>query len=222
MDVLLEAALGDIAPLAFIATEIVLPSRTLRLLDGSAAPISFSSMTFLSQDASWGAINLDDVQLSDGTANSVPAITLSLLPPSDDDAGDCLEACEDGSSVKLWLGAINRSTGQPIGAPELLFVGQIDVPTIVLGMNACAVSLAVTSIWDKVQSPDQKIALNGAWLKAYFPGVTGLDKVYLAARLVPWGAALPTTPTTTTALSPIFAAAAPASAPAQVVKRAFQ
>ena len=71
------------------------------------------------------------------------------------------------------------------------------MPTVAYAKGMAHVSLEVTSIWDRLLRPNQLITLNGAWLKTLDGAATGLDKVYLARRTVPWGAPLPAQATTT-------------------------
>ncbi|KAK0359076.1 hypothetical protein LTR94_032741, partial [Friedmanniomyces endolithicus] len=77
----LDARLRTDAPIIFGAVAIDLPGYTINLLDG-AGVLSFGGRTFAGQDDVFGTIS-EVEDLTDGTGDSAPAFSLTLLPASD-------------------------------------------------------------------------------------------------------------------------------------------
>ncbi len=117
MDPALAAALAAARLLFFAWAEIVLPSATLRLLDGSAE-VAMRGGTFVGRDPVYGV--LDSIKgLSDSVGDSAPGVTLGLIPANDTALAALLDPAVQGSPVTLGIGVLNMATGLPIG--ERLF-----------------------------------------------------------------------------------------------------
>jgi hypothetical protein len=189
LDATMDAALKGVYALMFGAVEIVLPSATVRLLDG-AGTVTFGGRTFTGKDATYGALH--DVQaIADGLDNEAPAMTLSLLPPTLSAIAALCSPAAQGGAVTVWVGVVNPVTGLVIGSPDVRFLGAMDVPTLKVGRNSRMVEITVTSAFDRFFDGDEGVRLNDAWHQSIWPGETGLSAVNAVQRRLPWGSDAP-------------------------------
>ncbi|CAA2991077.1 Hypothetical predicted protein [Olea europaea subsp. europaea] len=189
LDPTVNAALQGVYALMFGAVEILLPSASIRLLDGSAV-VSFGGHTFVGSDPTFGALH--SVQaIADGLDNEAPSMTLTLLPPTRSAVAALCAPANQGAQVTVWVGVLNPVTGQVIGTPDVRFIGAMDVPTLRVGKNSRAVEISVTSAFDRFFDGDEGVRLNDAWHQSIWPGETGLSAVTAVQRRLPWGSDAP-------------------------------
>lgn len=190
LDASFKAALQADAPTIFHCVELLLPSSvTIRLLDG-AGTVTFLSKTFSGLDATYGTVS--GIQnFSDGMGAEAPQLTFDILPPSNSAAATLAATAAQGSTVNLWMGAVNVSTGAVIGAPELLFSGVIDVPSLIIGKNTRRVQFDCVSIFERFFEGDEGLEMSNASHQAIWPGETGFDMVTDTERQLPWGSDAP-------------------------------
>ena len=181
----LDAALAGPTPTIFGAIEIVLPDHTIRLLTGSGIVV-FGGKTFTGVDATYGVLHSVE-DLTDGTGDEAPALSLTLIPASDAATADLAGADSQGSQVSIWLGAVEPSNGLVIGEPLLVFLGVLDVPRIKTGANSRLLELEITSAFEDFFFTDDGARLNGRWHQYLWPGETGLDHVTAVTRNIYWG-----------------------------------
>lgn len=185
----LDTALGQDRVLVFGALSIALPGYTLRLLDGSGAVV-FNSATWVGEDANFGVLAALSA-IDDGAGDQAPAINVTLLPPNSTAAATLAAAGMQGSLVSVYAGAINLDTGVPVPDPYLLFIGELDVPTLRSGPDGRSLEYEVVSISERLFSNDEGMRLSDAWHKSVWPGETGLANVTGIEQTVFWGQQAP-------------------------------
>jgi hypothetical protein len=185
MDPTMQASLQGDNPLVAWAVEIDYPTFTLRLVDG-AGQITINGHTFLGVDPTYGTLNGPDTW-EDGTAAEAPHLTFQILPPTNTAAAALASATAQGSPVSLWFASINRATGAVIGTPYLLWTGDIDVPTLLIGKNTRVVKIDAESAWDRFFDVDEGLLLTNACHQSFWPGELGLEYVTEVQAQIPWG-----------------------------------
>ena len=190
MDAALKAALQADAPTIFYAVELLLPSSvTIRLLDGPGA-LTISGNVFTGRDATYGVLG-GIMSVTDGMGDEAPHLTFEIHPPSNAAAATLAAQAAQGSAVSLWMGAVNTATGAVIGAPDLIFSGQIDVPTLMVAEGTRSVSFDCASIFERFFEGDEGLEMSNASHQSIWPGETGFDMVTNVARQLPWGSDAP-------------------------------
>lgn len=183
----LDAALRAPTPTVFGAVTIGLPGYEVNLLDG-AGVLSFGGRTYVGQDATYGSIGgVDD--LTDGIGDNAPAFSMTLLPASDAAAAALSGPTMQGSRVLVWLGAIDVATGQAVPDPHLIFIGELDVPTLRSDDGGRSVDYEVTSVFERLFEDDESSRLSPGHHRSIFPTEAGLDFVTGVAQPVYWGVA---------------------------------
>lgn len=183
----LDAELRTDAPLAFGAVSIDLPSYSINLLDG-AGLLAFGGRTFAGDDATFGVLSEIEA-LTDGTGDTAPALSISLLPAGDAAAATLSDPNMQGSAVSIWFGAVNQSTGQPIPDPHLIFLGELDVPTLTSTSDSRKISYEVVSVFERLFEDDESARLSPGFHRSIFPSEAGLDYVTGVDQPVFWGVA---------------------------------
>jgi hypothetical protein len=190
----LDAALRERAPSIFGAVSIDLPGYELNLLDG-AATLVFGGRTYTGRDATYGALSSIS-NLTDGMGNEAPRISISLLPASDAAAADLAGPDMQGSIVTIYLGAVNRATGQVVPSPHLLFIGELDVPLITAGENMRELEYEVASIFERFFADDEGARLADGFHQSIWPGEKGFEFQTGVPQGVYWGVEAPPRPVT--------------------------
>lgn len=193
LDATFKAALEGQAPLIFYAVEIILdtdsPGSTIRLLDG-AGFCTFSSKTFTGRDSTFGTLEFQEA-LTDGIGDEVPHVTFAIHPPTITAAIRLASPAAQGRAVSVWMGAMDPATGLVIGSPDLMFTGEIDVPTLKIGEGTRSVEIDCCSIWERLFETDEGLGLTNASHQSIWPGELGFEMVTELDRQVPWGADAP-------------------------------
>lgn len=190
LDPALRAELLKPVVTLFGALRVDFADYGLRLCDG-AGFVKFGGDTYTGSDATYGAIESVE-SFTDGIGGEDPTLQLTLLPPTNTAAAALCDPAHQGSPVYLYVGAVNPRTGLVIGQPELRFVGEVDVPTIVVGQNSRKLKLDVVSVFERFFTDDEGVRLSDAWHQSLWPGETGLQGVTTVQRKLPWGASTPT------------------------------
>ena len=159
VDPVLESALSQPIVGMFLAVRLDLTNaalgRIVYLLDG-AAEITFNSETYTGKDDDFGAIDTVET-ISDGSAEQAPELVLTLLPDSATTATMLADAAMQGCEVRVYVGAFNLTTGVPIGTPELKFMGQIDVPTLIIEQGSRKIELSIVSVFERLFENDDAV-----------------------------------------------------------------
>ena len=185
----LDTALQADSPLMFGAVEILLPSYSLRLLDGAGFATLFGN-SFVGRDATYGTLGSVEA-FSDGLDNTAPAVRITLNPPTNAAMATLAAPGTQGGQVSIWIGAIDRATGLVIPDPYLMFIGQLDVPTVQIGANKRSLQYDVVSAFERFFDQDEGVRLNGPWHASIWPGELGLQYVVDVQQSLPWGSDSP-------------------------------
>jgi hypothetical protein len=155
----LDTALSaDRVPI-FGAVSIALPGYTLRLLDGSGA-ITFAGGTFVGDDPTYGVLAAVS-EITDGASDEAPAVSITILPPND--------------------------TGAVVADPVLLFIGEVDVPTLSSGADGRTLEYEVTSISERLFAGDEGLRLSDGFHRSVWSGEVGLANVSGVEQTIYWG-----------------------------------
>lgn len=164
--------------------KIELPDATVRLCDGGFVP--WDSETFVSADPVFGSIGAVEA-VSEGIAESVPALDLTLLPTDLAGPEDLSQPGFQRSRVRFWLAEYSPDAGILIGDPEPMFDGQIDQSTLRAGRGSLSLEMAVVSNLERLFTRNRGNSLNPRWHKSVWPGETGHDNATGLAIPVAWG-----------------------------------
>jgi hypothetical protein len=181
----LEAALATDNPIVFGAVRIALPAATLRLLDGSGV-VSFGGETYTGEDPTFGVLGAISA-LTDSVGDEAPAFDIVIIPPDDTAAGTLAGAAMQGAGVQLWLGAVDRATGTPLGDPYLVFAGEVDVPVISAGAEGRSVEYQVVSVMERLFDEDEGAKLSDAFHQSIWPGETAFFDITGIEQTIYWG-----------------------------------
>lgn len=190
----MDTALKGRSPTIFGAVSIDLPDYQINLLDG-AAHLTFNGRTFTGRDATYGTLSAIS-NLTDGMGSEAPRLSLTLLPSGDAAAADLAGPDMQGSIVKIYLGAVDRSTGQVIPSPHLLFIGELDVPILSAGENMRELEYEVASIFERFFTDDEGARLSTGFHQSIWPGELGFDFQTGVPQGVYWGVESPPRPVT--------------------------
>lgn len=194
-DPVLEAALGQSVVWLFGAIRIDLDgigsmTGPLCLLDG-AGEIVISAETYTGGHDLYGTIDSIDV-ITESDGDQAPEIRLTLNVPNATGAAQLASPAMQGREVQIMVGAVDPSTGLIIGTPEVKFLGEIDVPTLVSGENSRTLDLTIVSVFERLFEVEDGARLQDGWHQSIWPGekgfeyMTGTDKnLYWASQPPP-------------------------------------
>lgn len=192
LDPALLAALQAPRLILFGAVEIVLPDRTVRLLDG-AAETRIAGETYTGRDPEWGV--LDTIKgLADSNGDTAPAPTLGMIPANDLALSAMLDPALQGCPVTIMIGVLNPASGLPIGQCYAPFIGEIDVATVKWGMNDRRIDFRCVGIGDRLFATEEGRRLSDAFHQQVWPGELGLAFVTDVESKVDWGQASKSSP----------------------------
>ena len=183
----MDAALRGAAPIIFGAISIELPGRQVNLIDG-AGTVTFGGKTYVGRDATYGTLASIE-NLTDGMGDSAPALSITLLPANDAAAAELAGPLMQGAPVTIHLGVIDRLTGLVIPDPTLLFLGELDVPTLRSTRTGRALDYEVVSAFERLFTDDERARLSPGFHRSVWPGEAGLDFVTGVQETVYWGVA---------------------------------
>jgi hypothetical protein len=181
----LDTALSaDRVPI-FGAVSIALPGYTLRLLDGSGA-ITFAGGTFVGDDPTYGVLAAVS-EITDGASDEAPAVSITILPPNDTAAATLAAPAMQGALVQIYAGSWNIDTGAVVADPVLLFIGEVDVPTLSSGADGRTLEYEVTSISERLFAGDEGLRLSDGFHRSVWSGEVGLANVSGVEQTIYWG-----------------------------------
>lgn len=184
MDATLKAALQGAAPTTFTAVSISISGgATIRLVSGGV--ITFGGNTYTAEDATYGT--LGDVEtISDGADGQATRCTITLLPPTPSAIAALTAATVQGSSVSVYQGAVNPTTGASIGTVETLFSGELDFPRLIVSPDRYAIIFECGTEEGRLLEVNDERKLSDAFHKACWPGELGLSYVTRLPQTVYW------------------------------------
>jgi len=189
VDPTFQAALEADAPFLFGAIKIEFPDYTLRLLDGSTE-LTINGELFTGDDEILGT--LDSIEeLTERIGDEAPEIRLSLNPKDAVASAALTAATVQGSIVTIMLGAFDPNTNLVIGQPEVVFYGEIDVPTIDLREGAREIGYTCVSVFERLFEVREGERASDGWHQSIWPGELGLEYMTGTVKNLYWGAKLP-------------------------------
>lgn len=180
------AAFAARSVLMFCAVEIDLPGGALRLLDGPGQ-VTFGGRTFVAKDPVYGTLGGVE-EVTDGVEVEAPEITVTILPPTMTAAASLASPAAQFAPVTIWVGALDKVTGDVIADPYLLFLGEVDVPTLIGDAESRQLQYSVTSVFELLFETDEGSNLNNSFHQSVWPGELGFEYVSEVQRQLPWGA----------------------------------
>lgn len=163
--------------------------RVVRLLDG-AAEITIAGELYSGIDDDFGVIDTVE-DISDGSGEQAPELIMTLLPNSASTASIVADPAMQNCPVKVMVGAYDLVTGQPIGTPEVKFLGEIDVPVLNLEKEARKVEISVVSIFERLFETDDAVRASNGYHQSIWPGELGMQFMTGTDKNLYWGAKRP-------------------------------
>lgn len=173
VDPTLTSALSQSVINFFGAIKIELPSYTIRLLDGAGVMV-IGGETYTGEDANFGTINSID-QIAEGIGDEAPELILSLYPKDGVAAGTLCSPAMQGSRVTVMFGAVDPATGTPIGTPEVVFLGEVDIPTLSVESGSRTVEFTIVSVFERMFENEEGIRASDGYHQSIWPGELGLQ-----------------------------------------------
>lgn len=190
MDPTLKAALAMPTVTLFCALKIEFPSYTLRLLDGSGVVV-IDGDVYAGVDDTFGTIESMS-ELNEEIGNQAPEISLTLFPPDVSGAATLSNPAMQGSAVTLMVGALDPVTGSVLGTPEIVFLGEVDVPTVEIDANGSrTVSYTIVSVFERLFEVEEGQRASDGWHQSIWPGELGLEFMTGTDVNLYWGATPP-------------------------------
>ena len=182
----LAAALRADRALMFGSVEIILPGGyALRLLDGSGE-VMVGDRKFVGRDPLYGT--LDTIKgLAEALNDSAPTVSLGLIPASNTALATLIDPAVQGATCTIAMGCIDPATGSPVSDSYVLFVGELDVPTVTWAANDRRLEYRVASVAERLFMVEEGRRLSDAFHQKVWPGELGLGFVTDVETWVPWG-----------------------------------
>jgi hypothetical protein len=190
LDPALQSALSKPSVLLFGAIKIELPGYTLRLLDG-AGSLVVNGETYVGLDETFGSL-AGMSELSEELGDGAPEVTVTLNPPGLSAAAVLAHPGMQGGRAQIIVGAADPVSGVSIGTPEVLFLGEIDVPTINLDPNgARTVEFTIVSVFERLFEVEEGQRASNGWHQSICPGELGLEFMTGTDVNLYWGVKAP-------------------------------
>ncbi len=163
-----------------------LPAKTLRFLDGSGA-VTWGGITFLGSDGDYGTW-LKCESITEQVATEAPKFALTMGPLSDEAQQQMGQPLSQGSAVTIYSGYLDPTTMQPLGTPETVWQGLLDIGNITLAQNQRYIELDVYCYAELMMLTDDGSKLTSSWHNQFYPNELGFQFVDYVQHTVPWGA----------------------------------
>lgn len=150
--------------------QINFPARTVRLCDGGF--ITFDSELFTSRDDVLGSIASID-SMSEGASGEIPALDIAFNPPGPVAFTALTSGALQRAPVRLWLAEYNIDTNAIVGTPDLLFLGQLDQPSIRWSRSEYGISISCVSRAEWFFELDTGNGLSDTEHQERYPGELG-------------------------------------------------
>ena len=184
----LETALDGLAPRVFVAVKITLPDATvIRLLDG-AGMVVIDGATYVGRDETYGVLGTIE-GVTDGLGDELPALGITLLPPTNVATAAIAAPTVQGSEVIAMFGAVNPATGASIGTPYVFFAGVIDQAVLAVGKNTRSLQIECVSALEVFFEDDEGVRLTDSFHQSVWSGELGFGLITEMNEPVPWGIA---------------------------------
>lgn len=182
MDASLLAGLSLNSPLTVILVTVKLGDWTICWTDGGCVP--WGDTLYAARDEIYGVLHSVE-EIEDGADNQATRCAITVLPPGAQALAELAAQNAQGSPVTVHLGAVDRDTGRLIGEPDLLFRGELDVPTLAVG-GSWSLNLECGSEESRCLEPNADQRLSDAYHRAIWPGERGFSHVVQTTRKIHW------------------------------------
>ena len=173
MDVALAAAYAQRVVTRAILVRLDLPGGTYGLTDGGF--VFYDGIFYLGAEPSLGLF-MGVSGLSSGTGNQTTRVDIRVAPKSNSAASILGSPSTQGSRVRVWRGAINRSNGLLIGEPVLRFDGLVDQPKFAVGSDrTLTIACGTESARQMEENADWRA--NHSFHTTRWPGENGMIRV---------------------------------------------
>lgn len=163
--------------------QIDLPDATLRYCDGGF--FHFNGSVFRSHDPVFGTIRSVE-PLTEGVGDSIPALTMTLLPPDTSAAAELARPGNQQSRVRFWIAEYDVDAGT-ISSAEVQFDGQIDQAKLQSRRGEKELTMTVVSLAERLFEGNIGNSLNPTWHKSVWPGERGQDNATGLGQPIAWG-----------------------------------
>lgn len=167
--------------------KIELPNDTIRFSDGDF--FVYESEKYNSYSAEFGTISSLRV-MSESIGDTVPALTLRILPPDINAAATLSEPGNQKSAVTFVIAEYDYETGV-ISSGDTFFRGFVDQTMLTVGKNIYELAMTVVSLAERLFEGNIGNSMNPVWHKSVHPGELGHDNATGLAIQVAWGVESP-------------------------------
>lgn len=174
----------------FYAVEIVLPSATIRWVDGAGFvkfnPHGSGTIKFTGRDPVFGVLESTD-PFNDGFGDNAGSLSFTIAPATDGAITQLLSPDVQFSTVKVWWGVLDQNTGIPVNYSER-FDGLLDYALLEAGAEG-EISIAMYCITEEELffRNQEGVALADGFFQTMYPGELGLQYVVAIQRSIIWG-----------------------------------
>lgn len=167
--------------------KIELPDRTLRFCDGGF--FVYEGETYRSKDSLFGTIGRLQ-SMTESVGDTVPAITMTLLPPDTSSVVDILKPGNQTARARFIIAEYDAETGLITDA-NVEFDGQLDQTVYTVGAQRKEVGATIVSLAERLFERNIGNTMNPQWHKSNFPGERGHDNATGLSRSAAWGTEAP-------------------------------
>lgn len=164
-------------------------SSVVRISDGGAE-IKWGSDTYAPRDATWGVLRAVET-VEEGIGTEVPALSLTLGPPSTTAAADLVAPGMQGARVRIWLAEYDRATSTVTDAGDPLFDGFLDRAQLKRAAAALELEFSVVATLEHLFELNIGNSLNPTFHQLVWPGEGGEDHATGLTLPDAWGVESP-------------------------------
>lgn len=168
---------------------IVLPDATeIRLSEGAA--VKWGSDVFVPRHATYGALGAVEA-LGEGVGTEVPAMGMTLLPPSTTAAADLVQPGIQTARVTTWIAQYDSDAMAVTGTPRMVFDGFLDQARLSRSAGSLELAITVVSLLEHLFELNIGNWLSPSFHKSVWPGETGEDQATGLVIQDAWGVESP-------------------------------
>lgn len=167
--------------------KIELPNYTIRLCDGGFS--IYEGETYTSEDPLFGTLAAMQ-PLVEGFGDSIPALTLTLLPPNASAVSDLAKPGYQTARARFYVAEFDVATGV-ISAADLQFDGQVDQISVTVAGRSRTVEMSIVSLAERLFEGNIGNTMNPTFHKSVWPDETGHDQATGLSIPVAWGTESP-------------------------------
>lgn len=168
--------------------KIEFPARTVTLCDSGF--ITYDGDLYTGRDDVLGTLAAIE-SMSEGTSGEIPALDLSFNPPGPVAFTELTAGALQRSQVRLWLAEYNIATNAIVGTPDLLFLGQLDQPSIRYSRSEYSIAISCVSLAEWMFELDTGNGLSDTEHQSRYPGELGHANATGLQIPVAWGISAP-------------------------------